>query len=68
MKISEHFDNKQVSRVNSYNTGDIKSFISIYVGSKNTNINSWAKRLIYDFREKIEDSDKREELIEMGIY
>ena len=50
MKISEHFDNKQVSRVNSYNMGDIKSFISIYVGSKNTNINSWAKRLIYDFR------------------
>lgn len=51
-----------------YNMGDIKSFISIYVGSKNTNINSWAKRLVYDFREKIEDSDKREELIEMGIY
>ncbi len=68
MKISEHFDNKQVSRVNSYNMGDIKSFISIYVGSKNTNINSWAKRLVYNFREKIEDSDKREELIEMGIY
>lgn len=28
MKISEHFDNKQVSRIDSYNIGDIKSFIS----------------------------------------
>ena len=46
----------------------VLKIIEPYVGSKNTNINSWAKRLVYDFCEKIEDSDNREELIKMGIY
>ena len=46
----------------------VKNIIVPYLDDKNVNLRSWANGLVEEFDGKIKDSDKREELMQMGIY
>lgn len=46
----------------------VKNIIVPYLGDKNANLRSWANGLVEEFDRKIKDSDKREKLMQMGIY